>query len=98
MVYYLSLDALKLQILIILKNSQPLIPSAFLLPGLVLAILGSFVGAAMVVSEKRNTPTERPQRDKPSSKSQRLSRKELFLPMASLLGVSVLLLIIGYTT
>ena len=52
----------------------------------------------MVVVQKRNTPTKRPERTETSPSYQRPSRKEIFLPMVSLLGVSLFLLIIGYTT
>jgi ABC-type multidrug transport system permease subunit len=70
----------------------------YLTIGLILAILGALVGASTVVSQKRDTPTQRPERTQPSPHSQRPSRQELFLPMVGLLGVSFFLLIVGYTT
>jgi hypothetical protein len=70
----------------------------FLIISVVVALLGAMVGASMVVVEKRKTPTARPQRTASNTSKIRPSRKELFIPMISVLGLSIFLLVIGYTT
>lgn len=68
----------------------------FIIIGLVVAFLGSIIGASMVVTQQRATPTERPQRSEPPPDYNRPSQRKLFLPMVSFLGVSLFLLIVGY--
>lgn len=70
----------------------------FIIAGVIIALLGTLIGASMVVTQERPTPTQRPQRVAPSPNVQRPSRKSLFLPMSGLLGVSIFLLILGYGT
>lgn len=68
----------------------------YLIAGGVIALLGTMIGGAMVVTQNRETPTQRPQRVAPAPDAQRPSRKSLFLPMCGVLGVSIFLLVVGY--
>ena len=73
----------------------------FLFISLLVALLGAMFGASMVVVKKRPTPTDRPTRTartEGNTTRNRPTRKQVFRPMASLLGLSIFLLIIGYTT
>ena len=72
--------------------------STFLVISVVVALLGTMIGAATVVVQKRQTSTDKPQRTVVSPTRTRPSRKQIFLPMISLLGLSIFLLLIGYTT
>ncbi|ELR99656.1 hypothetical protein [Gloeocapsa sp. PCC 73106] len=66
--------------------------NTFLIIAIAVALIGSMVGASMVAIEKSKnstTPQENSNRNFPS-------RREIFLPMVSVLGLSFALLIIGY--
>ena len=64
--------------------------------GIAIAIVGFMVGASSVVSQKRSTPTARPQRTTPSPKAHRPSRKQILPRLLLLLGFSILLLVMGF--
>ena len=68
----------------------------FVIVGIVISILGAFVGAAMTVFEKRRAPTHRPRRQSPPSHYKKPSRKKVVGPMAGVLGLSFFLLTLGY--
>ena len=68
----------------------------FVIIGITIAALGAAVGAAMTVFQKRESPTHRPIRQTPPSHYEKPSRKKLVRPMATILGLSLLLLILGY--
>ncbi|MGB5593483.1 MAG: hypothetical protein WBM32_02145 [Crocosphaera sp.] len=70
----------------------------FIVIALIISALGICVGGSMVVYQKRQTPTQRPQRTAPPSDLKKPSRKSLVVPLGSVLGVSLFLLIIGYGT
>lgn len=70
----------------------------FVVIGLIVAALGICVGGSMVAYKKRNTPTKKNRRTAPPLESSRPSRKSLVVPMGSVLGMSLFLLIIGYGT
>ena len=71
---------------------------AYLISGGIIALLGTMIGASMVVTQNRETPTQRPQRVAPPANAQRPSRQSLFLPMCGVLGLSIFLLVLGYGT
>ena len=71
---------------------------AYLISGGIIALLGTMIGASMVVTQERETPTQRPQRVAPPANAQRPSRQSLFLPMCGVLGLSIFLLVLGYGT
>lgn len=70
--------------------------STFLIISVVIAVLGAMIGGSMVVVEKRQTPTSKPQRTGNNKTRTHTSRKQLFVPMISVLGLSIFLLVIGY--
>ena len=72
--------------------------STFLIISVVIAVLGAMIGGSMVVVEKRQTPTSKPQRTGNNKTRTHTSRKQLFVPMISVLGLSIFLLVIGYIT
>ena len=72
--------------------------NTFLIIGVVVALLGTMLGGSMVVVQKRQTPTSKPQRTGDNTPRARPSRKQIFLPMISVLGLSIFLVVIGYTT
>ena len=67
----------------------------YLIAGVIIALLGTIIGASMVVTQNRETPTQRPQRVAPPANAQRPSRQSLFLPLCGGLGLSILLLVLG---
>ncbi len=72
----------------------------FLFISVIVALMGAVLGASMVVVEKRQTPTARPTRTARTGENatrNRPTRKQIFRPMIGLLGLSIFLLIIGYT-
>jgi hypothetical protein len=70
--------------------------NTILIISLAVALLGIILGGSMVVTQKRQTPTARPTRSKADNNRTRPSRKQLFVPMISLLGLSIFLIVIGY--
>ena len=72
--------------------------NTILIISLVIALLGTIVGGSMVVTKKRQTSTDRPTRTRGNTNKNRPSRKQVFLPMISMLVLSIFLLFIGYTT
>jgi hypothetical protein len=48
---------------------------AYLISGGIIALLGTMIGASMVVTQERETPTQRPQRVAPPANAQRPSRQ-----------------------
>lgn len=68
----------------------------FFMIGIAIAVVGFMVGASSVVSQKRDTPTQRPQRTSPPPDVRRPSRIKIVMPLILLLGFSILMLGIGY--
>ena len=68
----------------------------FISIGIAIAIVGFMVGASSVVSQKRSTPTSRPQRTTPSPNAQRPSRRQILPRLLLLLGFSILMLVMGF--